>query len=120
MYLLNKSNGVVSVFDEFGYLDIDQYITCTYITSNQDFGSYRRKYQHRLTVVGDVISGNANLYWSDDDYNTWSNAKSLDLSLRPVVHRGGQFRRRAYKFVHQDNTPLRIEAFEVQLTEGST
>lgn len=120
VYLLNESNGVVAVFDEFGYQDVSTPITCTYITPNQDFKTYRRKFQHQATLVGDQIEGTATLTWSDDDYQSWCNPKTLNLSIRPTFYQGGMFRRRAYKFVHNDATPLRFEGLEIMYTEGTS
>jgi len=57
---------------------------------------------------------------SDDDYQTWSNFREVDLSKnRPMLTNCGTFRRRAYHFRHQSNTPLRIQAVELMIDLGT-
>lgn len=86
-----------------------------------DFNSTQRKFMNNITMVGDRYSSQnlVNVSWSDDNGITFSAANAVDMSLmRPRVNRGGSFRRRMLKFVHTSNNPLRLEAFEYQVTPG--
>ena len=82
--------------------------------------TYKRKFMSTLKPVGDLQSGGF-LYisWSDDDYQTWTTTRQIDLSSTfPNVARLGSFRRRTFKLVHEDNYPLRLEALDITYTEG--
>lgn len=73
-------------------------------------------------VVADVESSTSNLelVWSDDDYVTWSSARTLDLSTNtPRTHRmGGTKKPRAYAFVHSANTPMRLRELRLRVGLG--
>jgi hypothetical protein len=58
------------------------------------------------------------LDWSDDDYQSWSTTRTLDLTTRPYSRSGGVFRRRAYRFKHEVNAPFRAEAMEIDFSLG--
>ena len=59
------------------------------------------------------------LYWSDDDYQNWSNGKEITLTDDfPNFSRLGSFRRRAFRIIHEMNTPFRVESMEIDFTEG--
>ena len=73
--------------------------------------------------VGDRYSvGNSlAIRWSDDDYVTWSNTKTVTLSDDfPNWSRLGSFRRRAFNMKHDLNYPLRLESLEVSFYEGDS
>lgn len=120
VYLLNKSSGAVAVFNRKTYKDITQVIQCEINTPIADFGSYKRKFMHRLSIVGDLAINNIFLTWSDDDYQTWSSQKIINMQSRPVLHRLGAFRRRAFHIYYTDNYPLRLEGIEFIYEEGQT
>lgn len=86
----------------------------------QDFDNYRRKFFHRIDVVGDQINTNVSVSWSDDDYQNYSTPVTISMLTRPYFTRCGTSRRRAWKITHTDNTPLRLEALEVTYTQGRT
>ncbi|MFI3217802.1 MAG: packaged DNA stabilization protein, partial [Methylococcales bacterium] len=119
MYVLHESDGRVAYFDQNTYQDTDQIIRCEVNTSVIDFGNYKRKFLHRLTVLGDLASNVIFIKWTDDDYQTWSNLKYLSVAIRPVFHRLGSFRRRAFNIYYTDNSPLRLDGLEFVYSEGS-
>jgi hypothetical protein len=75
-----------------------------------------------VQVEADVETGTSNLTltWSDDDYETFSTARTLDLTTNgPKIHRfGGTTRPRAFKGEHSDNTPFRINAVRATVSIG--
>lgn len=90
-------------------------------TSKLDMKTERRKFIHRLTVVGDNTTNSTNLSisWSDDDYETWSTARTVDLSSdRKYLTNLGQCRRRAFRFTNTSTEPIRLEALEFELGKG--
>lgn len=90
-----------------------------------DGGTLRKKFWGQLDVVGEAFNGaggavaSAPLYirYSDDNGNTWSTARSVDLSKpRPSLFRNGSSRRRMYELSTNTETyTFRLEALEQQL-----
>jgi hypothetical protein len=106
------------------YQDSGVTINCTVITSKIDFDTIMRKRIYRLSVITDAPNGDNNVpmavYWSDDDYNTWVPTAGAGLNLNasyPTITQLGYTRRRAFKFVFQQNLPLRMEAFELDIIQ---
>lgn len=98
-------------------------ITSIAITDKMDFGYMNQKFMHRATLISDVPSNNpvtCTLYWTDDDYQTYSAGRVINISdTMPVITQLGMFRRRAFKLVYSDAYPIRIEGFEVDINNGS-
>ena len=66
-------------------------------------------------LIGDKISSQAVIRYSDDDYATYSVFRPVDLSAtRSKIRRLGNFRRRAFEILHVKNALLRLEAIEVE------
>ena len=118
VYLLHDSNGTISKFDVDKYTDVDNIIRCEINTPLLDFDSYVRKFLHRITILGDLATNVIFVKWSDDDYQSWSSLKYLSMSNRPVLHRLGSFRRRAFNVYYTDNSPLRLNGIEFQYSES--
>lgn len=90
-------------------------------TPNVDFGTRLKKYLKNLDIVADQAAGSTLFVRvSDDDYQTWSNFRQVDLGqMRPRLTDCGTFRRRAHHFRHFANTSLRIQAVEAWVDLGS-
>jgi hypothetical protein len=96
-------------------------IYCLSRTAIVDNGTTKRKFYGRLEIIGDKVPGGATMYvnHSGDDYNTWSNYRTVDLGAsRAQIQLGGSDRRRAWQFLCSDNVPLRIEAAEIEFRIG--
>ena len=121
-FLLHSSNGTLYKLDPSVYTDDGTTILCELVTNKYDMDTYNRKFMSSLKIVGDRYSS-ANsvvVYWSDNDYQTWSNAKTIDLTDDfPAFHRLGSFRRRAFKLTHATNNPFRVESLECVYNEGT-
>lgn len=102
-------------------------IICQITTLKYDFGTINRKTMSRLSVIGDpfgtlqVSSPNqCTVEWTDDDYTTWSAARTLDFSkFLPSINQLGGFRRRAFRFKFYSNKFFRLEGIEVDINKGS-
>lgn len=91
-------------------------------TSKVDMDSEKRKFLSRLTIVGDVntAASTLNISWSDDDYATFSNSRTVDLtSQRKYLTACGSFRRRAFRITNSDAVPVRLEGLELDFKEGT-
>lgn len=123
-YLLDKSNGKIYTMDETIFTDAGTAIDCVFTTTKLDFDSINRKFMYRLSLIGDVPSTGSNItvsvQWSDNDYNTWSTARTLNYTTDlPKIDQLGQFRRRAFKITYSMPYLLRLEGLEVDINKGS-
>jgi len=120
VYLVHSQTGIVAHFDTFTYTDLGVTMKCAINTAIIDFGSTARKFIHRMSVVSDLATNTLYVKWSDDDYQTWSKLHQINMSSRPVLHRLGATRRRAFNLYYTDNQPFRIEALEFITSKGET
>jgi len=121
--VLHSTNGTIYKVDVNSYVDNETTILCDIVTNKYDMDSYHRKFISSLKLVGDSYSPNniVSFYWTDDDYQTWSNEKQINMNDDyPAFQRLGFFRRRAFRFFHNSNAPLRLESVEVEYQEGAT
>lgn len=119
--LQHESNGRLYVVSNESYTDLNDPIVVDIITPIFDADTSRRKQLNVLKVVGDQVEGSTlQLRKSDDDYETWSNWRTVDMGLRqPKLTNCGTFTKRAYHIRHTANTPLRLRALEVQYDVGT-
>jgi hypothetical protein len=114
LLLQHSTNGKIYNLDPDFYQDAGVTILVEGVTHRFDSETMSRKFNHGLYWVADDPGSTATLSfrWTDDDYQTWSNWKTVDLHKRPFFPRAGAFRRRAFNFTYQNNLPLRLEAIE--------
>lgn len=117
----HESNGKMYQLEITNTTDEGATITMDLYTPNYDGGTRKRKSVVIMDVIADQTDGSVlQVRVSDDDYQTWSNFREVDLSKnRPMLTNCGTFRRRAYHFRHQSNTPLRIQAVELMIDLGT-
>jgi hypothetical protein len=120
----HKSNGQVFRM-EGDYIypnDAGALIPVDIYTPNYTGGVRRRKKQLKsMGFEADQVTGSIlQVRSSDDDYQTWSNFRQVDLSKEtPELIDEGSFYRRAYHFRHQSNTAFRIKAVDLQIDLGT-
>lgn len=122
-YLLAATGGDVYKLNPNTYTDNGNAINLELVTNKYDMDTYYRKFLSSVKIVGDRYeTGNQiTLQWTDDDYQTWSNAKTITMTDDfPAFHRLGAFRRRAFRFKHNLNYGLRLESLECVYVEGSS
>ena len=84
-----------------------------------DGGVTKRKFFRRAEAIGNKTTGTLTVQYSDDDYNTWAGGRTVDLAAsRSQMYGLGQSRRRAFRFTHQANQPLRLLSTELQYDIG--
>lgn len=100
---------------------------CTIQTQRLNFDTINKKTMSRLSIYADnEYVGDTPLevlvQWSDDDYKTWSTARSLFLDFYgdlPAIHQLGLFRQRAFRFRCLHNaSPFRVQGIEVDINKG--
>lgn len=112
--LLQHENGSLYTLDQGAFQDDGLDIPVDIYTPTWDGGTRRRKYLQRLEVVGDQAGmRQAFLRWSDDDYQTFSSQRQIDLGKkRPMTEDLGTFRKRAFHLSYNAPTAFRVKALE--------
>ena len=117
--VLHSTDGKIYKLDKDTFTDDAGVILVDIITSRINFKSTRWKRMFRVELLADKeSSGTVTIRWSDDDYQTWSNSRSLDLTTRPYTKACGVFRRRAFRLQHSTNAAFRAQALEIDYSEG--
>jgi hypothetical protein len=118
-YGLDHDTSVVYKFDVNTYQDDGQPIYCRTVTDLNDNGTTKRKFFGRLEIIGDKVAATMQVRHTGDDYNTWSNYRSVDLNAsRSQMYLSGADRRRAWEFLCTDNVPLRLDGAEIDFRIG--
>lgn len=124
-YILGISNGKTYLMNETLFTDAGTSIACSITTNKLDFDTINRKFMHRLSLIGDVpdstlVDSAVTIQWSDDDYKTWSPARTLKFTPDlPAMFQLGQFRRRSFKISYSLSHLLRMEGMEVDINKGN-
>lgn len=119
-YLLNVIEGGLYRLDASRFDDTGVGFACTMTLPKFDNGNNRKKFWGQLEIIGDRHFGaNIQIQYSDDDYQTWSAARTVDMNTeRPVLYRNGSSRRRAIRAIQDDSNPMRLEALEQTFEQG--
>lgn len=118
-YLLHESTGDIFSLTPDAYQDNGANIDVLIRTGRIDGGNMDRKTMHALTVVGDQATTNVTVQYSDDDYQTFSSARTVSMNDSPArLTRLGMFRRRSFDIRHVDNTPLRLMAIDAEMKQA--
>jgi hypothetical protein len=120
LFLQDDANGKIYQMSPNYYQDDGALMYFRAVSSNLDNGSKRYKFYRSVEVVGDSGAGTISIRKSDDDYQTWSQYRAVNLfDPRPILYQYGQGRRRAWEVFSSDPVPIRLEALEIdfQLSE---
>ena len=120
--LQHATNGIIYTLDTQNGTDDGAMITSDIYTPPWEAGTRKRKTIGRMRVVGDQTAGNVlQIRVSDDDYQTFSNFRAVDLSLRdPFLSACGTFRRRVWHIRHTAPIPGRLlMALEPEIETGT-
>jgi len=117
--VLDDDNGSLYNMSSDYYNDDGAPIYYRCVTDLVDAGSTKRKFFQRLEIIGDKVPAVMNIRHTEDDYNSWSAYRPVDLNKsRSQVYQGGSGRRRAWEFLCTDNQPLRLLAAEIDYNIG--
>ena len=86
-----------------------------------DQGVRVKKFCNKLEIIGDAQSvGSVSVSVSDDDYQTWSTPRAVNMSdgVATLIN-CGTFRRRSWDLVHQADAPFRVENLVAHVQMGS-
>jgi hypothetical protein len=119
IYLQGDDDGKLYRLSTDIYNDNGDLIYFRAVSPITDSGITNRKFYRRVEAVGDKVSGNLSIRHSNNDYQTWSNYRTVDLSLtRPILWRNGTGRRRAWEAFSSDSVPIRLRALELEFDIG--
>lgn len=115
-FVLDAVNGLVFTLSPDNYIDPFGPITMRIVTNRMDFGTIDQKTNPCITLYGDSIQDVAQIRHTDNDYDTWSQYRNIDLGLqKSALFNNGRFRRRAWEFLYTGNNPLRLMKLELDI-----
>lgn len=115
-YVLDAVNGLMFTLSPTYYVDPFGPVTMRIVTQTSHAGTFETKTNGQLTIMGEQINDVINVRTSDDDYQSWSNYRQINLGAsKPALYNLGGFKRRAYEFLYTGNHPLRLEYAENHL-----
>jgi len=119
-YVQDAANGRIYTFPPTTFQDSGTNFTVTLQTGRSNHGSPARKTERALSIVGDTTTGNLGVATSDDDYTTFTTARTIDMS-KPLkrLTQLGSFHSRARRFTYTENAALRLQAFVPELDVGA-
>lgn len=115
------NTNLLYAFRETVYQDNGVNFTVQFVSRNLDFGTRRVKFGSRVLLQCDQTPTTSLCFlsWSDDDYQTYSTPRSIDVShVYPHLYALGQFRKRAWKITYSDNFPMRWQHLELDYSQG--
>jgi hypothetical protein len=121
------TTGKVYVVDpaQLVFTDDGAAFTATIQSGGDDYGTSRRKFFETFEVEADVEPSTSDLTvaFSDDDFQTWETAGTIDLSSQTHLTRLGATNpdygnKRAWKLSHSANTAMRLAKLRGRLSVG--
>lgn len=95
--------------------DLDWIITTPVFDGEDTFN----KFLDSLEVVGEYrTSGTISVSWTDDDYENFSTARTLDISQRSKLTRCGKFNRRAFRLSGSSADRRAFKKLQLSYREG--
>ena len=82
-------------------------------------GSRHRKFINSLQIIGDKVNANVQVRHSDDDYNTFSTWRTINLNKeQPRIQLCGSTRSRSWELLNTDGAIGRVEGIEIDFDLG--
>lgn len=118
--ILDSTTGTIYALSSGEYLDNDEPIKFQVRTPLFDGNTDNQKFYNRVDLIGDKVAGNAYVAYTNDDYNTWSKYRPVNLNnSRSQLYRLGRGRRRAFDILNVENIPIRLKHIELNVQEGN-
>lgn len=112
-YVQHYTSGMVYKLDMNTYTDDVAPVDVRVKTPIWDGGTKNYKTFPDVALVADIANARALIRYTNDDYNTYSGYRSIDMSqIRQHITRMGRARRRAYEVRFTANAPMRFKALE--------
>lgn len=118
-FMQDSHDGELYTLDSNTYTDADGVINFRIVTELLDADSHVRKFVNRVEIIGDKVDSVLRVKHTDDDYQSWSIYRSVNLKdTRPVLYQNGSARRRAFELFNNDDAPIRLFDLELDVTAG--
>jgi len=116
---LGNTNGIIYQMSAVAFDDVGAPINMRARLPEFDAGNFQEKFMGQLEVVADKVAGTIYQRHSDDDYQTRTLYRPVNLALRRSrLFRLGRFVRRALEFRYTAATALRIRRIETEIDGG--
>jgi hypothetical protein len=125
-FVLSSTTTSIFYFNQAVYQDSGATLTATVVTPKFDNNTNHQKYLGSFILKCDrpaaaTTSSFINVSWTDNDYQTYNTPRTIELQQeQPNIQQLGRFRKRAFKFTHSDNIPLKITSIEADINMGIT
>ena len=105
--------------DDVGTVRGTQPIYTRIVTKPYDWGTLKRKFMTAVYFIADTVSTTVALSYTDDDYQTFSNPRTIDFStVKKYGLRFGSSRRRAWQILHTAATTFKTYSMEVEIMKS--
>lgn len=117
--VLHESTGLIYALDDEVYSDTTGPINVLLRLPQWDNGNKYRKTVSHIKPMGDLVDGTMMVRYYDDDYETPSTYRRISMASQfAILRRLGQTRRRAWECRYTEDTPLRVEAMDMDFKQG--
>lgn len=116
-----EADNSIQRFNADVYQDDGVNFSAIFRTKRMSFGTNNNKFMSDIVIWADRAPsvGSIDVQYSDNDYETFSTARTIDLDHeRADAPQWGRFRTRSFKFTYTSDNPLRIRTIEVGLNMG--
>lgn len=117
---LDLTSGIVSNMSQYVGNDHGSTINMRIVTDNFVLGSQRVKQFAQMLLHSDTVNATMQFRYTDDDYQTWSPYRTINLAtVQKRAQRMGRSRRRAYEFLFTaDVAGFRFDKVEFNVSFG--
>lgn len=117
--VLHETDGHLYELLETKYSDAANPVNMVIRTGKLDLESTNKKTSGKTEIIGNKVASAALVRWSDDDYNTFTTFRPVDLNAnRSQIRRCGDFRRRAYEIRHTGDVAVQLAELEIEAIGG--
>lgn len=116
----HNSDGFIYVLSDSIYQDNNVSFPVKAQLNKRDMETTKRKFMNRVELVGDLqtFPSPVSIYYTDDDYQTFSSPRVFDQSQRCFFRGAGAPRRRAWIIESLCATDTRWECLEMDVVQG--
>lgn len=110
----HETNGTLAELTELSFYDVGNPVNVFIRTGKADFDTMNKKRFGTTEIIGNKVAATAYIRHSEDDYNTFTQYRPVNLNaVRSIIRRCGSARRRSWDIRHLDNTSLQIASIEL-------
>ena len=121
-YLQSSSLGYIAKMDSSSSVFTDEGTAIPFrvVTPRFEGDANTLKFFQSAEIIADKTVGTMKIRHTDDDYQTWSSYRTVDLNVnRPIIRQLGAARRRAFEIYDDENKALRILGADLLVREGT-